>query len=227
MILRSAVKAYQSRYGNTLPETLDGVIRNFPDNLLPGYTEEMKAAYEALRSAAAQPGTAPGNGGAAGTGGGQGAAGAAPALFSDPLEIVVDRQNYRLALVSGRFILRSYPIGLGGDKTPEGVFTITDKVKNPNGRDDGDFGSRGMQLSNTDYAIHGTKEPKSIGEDRSLGCVRMLKADIEELFDMVPSGTKVTIGRGLLPADILRSESPFRMPALRQETNPGKIYRWL
>ncbi|MNC79915.1 hypothetical protein D3C75_1325320 [compost metagenome] len=55
----------------------------------------------------------------------------------------------------------------------------------------------------------------------------MLKADIEELFDMVPSGTKVTIGRGLLPADILRSESPFHMPALRQETNPGKIYRWL
>ncbi len=229
VILRSVVKAYQSRYGSVLPENLDGVVRNFPDNLLPGYTEQMKAAYEALRSGAPSSAAAPGNGGGAGAGAGVGQAGAGqiPTLYSEPLEIVVDRHNYRLALVSGRFILRSYPIGLGGDKTPEGVFTITDKVKNPNGRDDGDFGSRGMQLSDTDYAIHGTKEPRSIGEDRSLGCVRMLKADIEELFDMVPSGTKVTIGRGLLPADILRSESPFRMPALRQETNPGKIYRWL
>lgn len=226
VILRSAVKAYQSRYGTALPETLDGVIRNFPDNLLPGYTEEMKAAYEALRNAASQPGAASGSG-VPGAGGGQTGAGGMPVLFSEPLEIVVDRQNYRLALVSGRFILRSYPVGLGGDKTPEGVFTISVKVKNPNGRDDGDFGSRGMQLSDTDYAIHGTKEPRSIGEDRSLGCIRMLKADIEELFDMAPSGTKVTIGSGLLPADILRSESPFRMPALRQETNPGKIYRWL
>lgn len=227
VILRSAVKAYQSRYGAALPESLDGVIRNFPDNLLPGYTEQMKAAYEALRNAVPSAGIIPGNGGAAGTGGSPGAAGKPSSLFNDPLEIVVDRQNYRLALVSGRFILRSYPVGLGGDKTPDGVFTITDKVKNPNGRDDGDFGSRGMQLSDSDYAIHGTKEPKSIGEDRSLGCIRMLKADIEELFDMVPSGTKVTIGRGFLPADILRSESPFRMPALRQETNPGKIYKWL
>ncbi|MDF2937129.1 MAG: ErfK/YbiS/YcfS/YnhG family protein [Paenibacillaceae bacterium] len=227
VILRSAVKAYQKRYGAALPETLDGVMRNFPDNLLPGYTEQMKAAYEVLRNSPPSTGAGAQGSGGTGAGGGQAAPGGTPVLFSEPLEIVVDRQNYRLALISGRFILRSYPVGLGGDKTPEGVFTITDKVKNPNGRDDGDFGSRGMQLSDTDYAIHGTKEPRSIGEDRSLGCIRMLKADIEELFDMVPSGTKVTIGRGLLPADTIRSEAPFRMPALRQETNPGKIYRWL
>lgn len=228
VILRSLVKSYQSKYGQALPETLDGIIRNFPDNLLPGYTDQMKEAYAALRSglqasaagspqATAQPSVA----------GSPSGAGGKPSLFSEPLEIIVDRKNYRLALVSGGFILRSYPVGLGGDRTPEGVFTITDKVKNPNGRDDGDFGSRGMQLSDTDYAIHGTKEPRSIGEDRSLGCIRMLKADVEELFDMVPMGTKVTIGRGLLPEDILKNESPFKMPAMRQESNPGKIYRWL
>ncbi|GJM84202.1 hypothetical protein HMSSN139_66980 [Paenibacillus sp. HMSSN-139] len=68
---------------------------------------------------------------------------------------------------------------------------------NPNGKDDGEFGSRGMQLSDTNYAIHGTNEPDSIGKDESLGCIRMGKKDVEELFDLVPKGTKVKIGKGI------------------------------
>lgn len=58
----------------------------------------------------------------------------------------MDKQNHRLAVVSGSIILRNYAVGLGGDKTPEGNFVITDKVVNPNGRDDGDFGSRGFSF---------------------------------------------------------------------------------
>ena len=58
-----------------------------------------------------------------------------------------------------------------GDKTPEGEFVIKDKVVNPNGRDNGEFGSRGMQLSDSNYAIHGTNEPDSIGKDGVAGVV--------------------------------------------------------
>lgn len=67
---------------------------------------------------------------------------------------------------------------------------------NPNGRDNGEFGSRGMQLSDSNYAIHGTNEPDSIGKDESLGCIRMSRKDVEELFAMVPMGTKVQISQG-------------------------------
>lgn len=231
-VLRSAVKAYMQRYGGELPESIDGLIRDYPNNLLPGYTDRMKRMYQTIAGQQKLPPSgeaASGSGGIPGGVKGSAAKGGAagPSPYGEPLAIVVDTKAHRLALVSGKTILRSYPVGLGGSRTPEGQFTITDKVKNPNGRDDGDFGSRGMQLSDTNYAIHGTNQPKSIGEDMSLGCVRMLKADVEELFDMAPSGTQVTIGPGLLPEDVIRKEAVFRLPALREETNPRKIYKWL
>ncbi|CAM3515313.1 L,D-transpeptidase family protein [Marinicrinis lubricantis] len=144
------------------------------------------------------------------------------------LEIIVDKSNHRLALVSGDMVLRNYPVGLGGDRTPEGEFEITEKVVNPNGRSDGDFGSRGMTLSDTLYAIHGTNEPESIGKDESLGCVRMEQEDVEELFAMVPLGTKVTVvNDGSLPEEIIRGASPYKLPSQVEETNPTKVYRWL
>ncbi|GJM74092.1 hypothetical protein HMSSN036_63080 [Paenibacillus macerans] len=119
--------------------------------------------------------------------------------FSEPFEIIVDKKTHVLAVVSGDKLIRSYPVGLGGDRTPEGSFAISDKVINPNGRDNGEFGSRGMQLSDTNYAIHGTNDPDSVGKDESLGCIRMGKKDVEELFDLAPKGTKVTIGKGICP----------------------------
>jgi hypothetical protein len=143
-----------------------------------------------------------------------------------PLEIIVDKQNHRLALVSGDVVIRNYPVGLGGDKTPEGEFVISEKVKDPNGSPDGDFGSRGMTLSDTLYAIHGTDEPDSIGKDQSLGCIRMLREDVEELFDMIPKGSKITILSSGLPEEIIRSEKAFSLPSNANETNPGKIYNW-
>jgi len=84
-----------------------------------------------------------------------------------------------------------------------------------------------MTLSDTLYAIHGTNQPSSIGEDRSLGCVRMLKEHIEELFDMVPIGTKVIIGKGFVPDAIATKERPFQVPLMTVEENPDKIYQWL
>ena len=84
-----------------------------------------------------------------------------------------------------------------------------------------------MTLSDTLYAIHGTNEPESIGKDESLGCIRMLKEDLEELFDMAPKGTKVTITQGELPEELMRSANPFSLPVLAEETNPNKLYAWL
>jgi lipoprotein-anchoring transpeptidase ErfK/SrfK len=43
------------------------------------------------------------------------------------------------------------------------------------------------------FGIHGTSDPSSIGQDASSGCVRMLREDVERLFDWTPRGTRVTI----------------------------------
>jgi len=237
-VLTSAIKQYRSIHGEW-PSRLDQLVRPYPANLLSGDSPYMRQQFERVLAVVKYRDT-----GAEADGNGQADAPAAPSssesridpnwnagvadgLPTDNLEIIVDKSNYRLALVSGDVILRSYAVGLGGGKTPEGTFEVSEKVKNPNGRDDGDFGSRGMTLSDTLYAIHGTNEPDSIGLDESLGCVRMLKEDVEELFDMTPIGTKVTITKGVLPDAVSTPEQRFALEPKQDETNPGKVYRWL
>jgi uncharacterized protein involved in propanediol utilization len=50
-----------------------------------------------------------------------------------------------------------------------------------------------MGLSTKGYGIHGTNEPNSIGKAASHGCIRMSKADLEELFALVEIGDAVEI----------------------------------
>jgi lipoprotein-anchoring transpeptidase ErfK/SrfK len=231
LIVRSSIASYEAVNGKR-PDNIDQMVRNYPDNWMSGYTPAMKAYFERLRADRQGGSDAPGGqsptaaAGAAQAGGASLLQGAE--ALQQPLRILVDKTTHTLALVSGSVLLRSYPVGLGGERTPEGEFSITEKVRNPNGRDNGTFGSRGMTLSDTLYAIHGTNQPSSIGKDKSLGCIRMLKPDVEELFDMVPKGTKVIIGQNLLiPAETYRSETPLRVPSTTDETNPDKTYKWL
>jgi len=43
------------------------------------------------------------------------------------------------------------------------------------------------------FGIHGTTEPQTLGRQVTQGCVRMLNAEVEELYAIVPVGTEVTI----------------------------------
>ncbi|NHN31232.1 L,D-transpeptidase [Paenibacillus sp. S3N08] len=241
VVLRSALDAYTRKNGKP-PEGIQALNQSHPLNILSGITPFMEELYEQQKdqltdnkpqgSSPQNPVpnavTSPPNLGT-GTQANEAQPVAAGLLkpLTSPLRIIVDKTNHRLALVSGTMIVRSYPVGLGADRTPEGSFEIAEKVRDPNGKSNGDFGSRGMGLSDPLYAIHGTNKPGSIGKDESLGCVRMLQADIEELFDMTPLGTPVTIGKGLLPSEIKRGEPQFRLPLYSTETNPGKVYKWL
>ncbi|WP_025698234.1 L,D-transpeptidase, partial [Paenibacillus forsythiae] len=239
--LWSALSSYRAAKGR-LPESLDELTGNFPGNWLAGTTPLMERAFAPLKAEAERKGehaadqgaasdrTAPDgdSGAASGTTPSAGEGGAEMPFLSRPLAILVDKQKHRLAVTSGGIVIRSYEVGLGGNRTPEGNFVITDKVVNPNGHDNGEFGSRGMQLSDTNYAIHGTNEPESVGKDESLGCIRMRRSDIEELFDLVPKGTKVQIAEGgLLPDVALVSKTPFSLKAAGNQTNPRKQYHWL
>lgn len=230
LVAASAVHHYKQAY-HTAPHSLEEVARAYPHNIISGYTPLMESALTRARNDDGS------NEADRGAGDAQeserthetrwSVLAELDSAFSEPIEIWVDKSNYRLAVKSGDVILRNYPVGLGGDRTPEGEFVISEKVRNPNGRSDGDFGSRGMTLSDTLYAIHGTNEPDSIGFDESLGCIRMLKEDVEELFDMVPIGTKVVIKNNTLPDETLRSKERFQLPVMIDDTNPKKIYNWL
>lgn len=235
--LWSAMRAYQNQKGK-LPDALANLLGDFPENWMGGTTPVMKRDFTSLKDWATSklaPGTTEEATGerieavkgipTALSESGSNAKGVP--FFDQPLRVIVDKQRHRLAVVSGSIILRNYAVGLGGDKTPEGSFFITDKVVNPNGRDNGEFGSRGLQLSDSNYAIHGTNEPESIGRDESLGCIRMNREDVEELFALIPKGTKVVISKGVLPEKQLLPVKRFTSAAQHDQTNPHKVYRWL
>ena len=55
------------------------------------------------------------------------------------------------------------------------------------------LGTRWMGISEKGYGIHGSVDPEAIGYQVTAGCVRMLNAEVEELYDIIPLGTEVTI----------------------------------
>ena len=59
------------------------------------------------------------------------------------------------------------------------------------------LGARALYLGNTDYLIHGTNNPASIGTQVSSGCIRMRNDDVIDLYRRVSVSTKVIV----LPGD--------------------------
>ena len=59
------------------------------------------------------------------------------------------------------------------------------------------LGARALYLGSTDYRIHGTNNPASIGTQVSSGCIRMRNEDVIDLYRRVSVGTKVIV----LPGD--------------------------
>jgi lipoprotein-anchoring transpeptidase ErfK/SrfK len=57
------------------------------------------------------------------------------------------------------------------------------------------MGVAAMTLSGGEYAIHGTNSPGSVGGFVSYGCIRMLNADISDLYQRVSVGTPVVVTR--------------------------------
>ena len=55
------------------------------------------------------------------------------------------------------------------------------------------LGARAMYLGTTVYRIHGTNRPDTIGTAVSSGCFRLVNADVADLYERVPVGTKVIV----------------------------------
>jgi lipoprotein-anchoring transpeptidase ErfK/SrfK len=71
------------------------------------------------------------------------------------------------------------------------------------------LGARALYLyrngRDTLYRIHGTNEPRSIGRAVSSGCIRLLNADVIDLYNRVPIGTRVVVLPALGPMERISS----------------------
>lgn len=135
-------------------------------------------------------------------------------LVTGPFHVIVDKSDYRLDVFAGSpddqaswIYVRSFNVGLGeNDGTPVGTFKVKvgGKAISPNwtnprtgeqfdGKDPKNpIGDRWIGLEGlgnasafTSYGIHGTIEPESIGHQRSMGCVRLVNSDVEQVYEML------------------------------------------
>src|SRR5258708_23729534 len=128
--------------------------------------------------------------------------------------IVVRTSERRLYLVSGNGYAVRYPVGVGrAGKQWAGVSQIDGKYLSPawsppaevkrdkpslpsvipGGSPHNPMGVAAMTLAGTEYAIHGTNMPGSVGGFVSYGCIRMYNQDILDLFQRVAVGTPVVL----------------------------------
>lgn len=57
------------------------------------------------------------------------------------------------------------------------------------------LGARALYIGSTEFRIHGTTQPWSIGRAVSSGCIRMLNDHVVELYDRVTIGATVVVER--------------------------------
>ena len=61
------------------------------------------------------------------------------------------------------------------------------------GGPDNPLGARALYIGDTEYRIHGTSQPWSIGLAASSGCIRMLNEEVIDLYNRVQIGTLVVV----------------------------------
>jgi lipoprotein-anchoring transpeptidase ErfK/SrfK len=130
-----------------------------------------------------------------------------------PGTIIVDTPHTYLYYILGGGKAMRYGIGVGREGfTWSGVKSITRKAEWPDwfpppemihrqpylprvmaGGPGNPLGARALYIGGTEYRIHGTNAPSTIGKHVSSGCIRLRNADIVDLFSRVQVGAKVVV----------------------------------
>ncbi len=93
------------------------------------------------------------------------------------------------------------------------------------------LGARAMYLGDTEYRIHGTNKPDTIGKRVSSGCIRLTNDDVVDLYERVKVGAKVIVlpttaarrpSRGAPPDAAFRSPDPT-MPSNRPSATNAQM----
>ena len=127
--------------------------------------------------------------------------------------IVIRLSQNEMYLYEGLKLDRKYPVATAapGYDTPVGTWTIVNKQENPTWYNPAPttwgagmpleippgpgnpLGPRALYLNAPGVRIHGTTDTSSIGTYASHGCIRMYIPDVEQLYPLIPIGTKVII----------------------------------
>ena len=126
--------------------------------------------------------------------------------------IVVVNRERRLYYIIGKGRAVRYPVAVGTpDNQWSGQSFVVAKAVNPTwtppwnpghtmpGGAGNPLGVRALYLGWTNYRIHGTNAPGSIGSPASHGCIRMFNADVTDLYNRVHLGAPVYVVN-VLPA---------------------------
>jgi lipoprotein-anchoring transpeptidase ErfK/SrfK len=127
--------------------------------------------------------------------------------------IIVDTPHTYLYYVLGDGKAMRYGIGVGREGfTWSGVRSIERKAEWPDwyppaemvarqpylprmtsGGPGNPLGARAMYIAGTQYRIHGTNAPSTIGKHVSSGCIRLTNDDVIDLYSRVQVGAKVVV----------------------------------
>jgi lipoprotein-anchoring transpeptidase ErfK/SrfK len=130
-----------------------------------------------------------------------------------PGTIVIDTPHTYLYYVLGGGRAIRYAIGVGREGfTWAGVQRVSRKAEWPDwvppdemikrqqylprwvaGGPGNPLGARAMYLGDTQYRIHGTNDPTTIGKKVSSGCVRLTNEDVTDLYGRTSLGSKVVV----------------------------------
>jgi LysM repeat protein len=141
-------------------------------------------------------------------------------LAHGPFDAEVVKADFRINIYAGsgsdRVMVASFPCGTGtNDSTPVGTFKVrsgsklidpqwtnprtgekfaANDPKNPIGeRWIGLQGTTPDTAKFTGYGIHGTTEPQSIGQQMSMGCVRLGDAEVEVVYELIGEQSTIVI----------------------------------
>ena len=130
-----------------------------------------------------------------------------------PGTVIIDTPNTFLYYVLGSGKAIRYGIGVGRQGfTWSGVKSVERKTEWPDwyppaemiarqpylprmvaGGPGNPLGARAMYIGGTEYRIHGTNDPTSIGKHVSSGCIRLTNEDVKDLYGRVQIGAKVIV----------------------------------
>jgi lipoprotein-anchoring transpeptidase ErfK/SrfK len=153
-----------------------------------------------------------------------------------PGTVIIDTPNTALYYVLGQGKAIRYGVGVGREGfTWSGVQTISRKAEWPDwyppsemiarqpylprfvaGGPGNPLGARAMYLGSSQYRIHGTNDPTTIGKFVSSGCIRLTNEDVTDLFSRVNVGTKVVV----LPKNSPRLEAKGTITVRPTGTQP-------
>lgn len=130
-----------------------------------------------------------------------------------PGTVIIDTKNTFLYFVLNDTQALRYGIGVGREGfTWSGEQTVARKTEWPDWRPPAEMvvrqpylprfmaggptnplGARAMYLGETEYRIHGTNKPDTIGKRVSSGCIRLTNEDVTDLYERVKVGAKVIV----------------------------------